>query len=124
MAYLWKVRELAEAGERPTDVRVSKLLKTSRDTIWTWKQDPAFLKWFSEGMETGHNVDWEASKARMYGLAIQGSARHFEAIARVRSIGMKGGGFTPENAETNVTNYTLNILVPRPPELPAEGGTV
>lgn len=118
------MRDLAEKGERPTDVRAAQLLRTSRTVIWAWKQNPDFLKWFAAAMETGHNVEWEAAKARMYGLAIQGSARHFEAIARVRSIGQKGGVFTPDGEAP--TNIQVNILVPRPPELPETvgGGSV
>jgi hypothetical protein len=119
IAYLWKVRELAEAAERPTDVRVSKLLKLSRNTIWAWKQDEGFLRWFSDGMQAGDDIEWRAAMARMLGLAIQGSVRHFEAIARVRSIGQRGGGFTPENASGETTqNFQFNILVPRPPAEP------
>lgn len=124
LAYAYAVRALAEEGTRPSDVVVAKRLKCSRTTIWSWRQDEGFQTWIAKVFGLADDVEWLAAKARCLGLAIQGSVRHFEAYARVRTIGQKGGGFTTDGVagETNVTNYTLNILVPRPPELPAEGG--
>lgn len=122
--YLQKVRELAEEGERPTDVRVSELLKLSRTTIWEWRQNPRFVQWFTDSMQGVDDIEWRAAIARHVGLAIVGSVRSFEAIARVRSIGVRGGGFTPEGGGGNA-QIQVNILIPRPPDdaaLPAGGG--
>lgn len=115
------MRERALDGLPTSDKAMAAALKMSRTTIWEWKHDPGFLPWLISEMKSEHDADFEAAMARHHRLAIQGSVRSFEAIARVRSIGQKGGGFTPE-AVLGPGDYTVNLLVPRPPELPADGG--
>lgn len=92
----------------------------SRTTIWEWKHDPKFVAWFSREMSGGRDMDWDLVLDKHTQLAIRGSVRSAEFLARVRSVGMKGGGFEPggDDVDQSVTNYTVISMVPRPPELP------
>lgn len=106
---------------------MEKKLKLSRRTIYEWKQDPAFRKWFLAEMLGEREHDWELVLAKHHQLAIRGSVRSAEFLARVRTVGIKGGGFEPaggDSIDQSVTNYSVVLLSPRPPASPALPATV
>lgn len=111
--YLMALREAADEGRRTSDRALSEELKMSRTTIWEWKHDPLFTAWLREELKSESDHNFELAVARHSRLAIQGSVRSFEALARLRSIGIKIG-CGQVNAPESPTAYTLNLLVPRP----------
>lgn len=132
LAYLFSMRDaLVPSGDRLTsDVAMAKKVKVSRQTIYEWKQDPEFRTWLSGqlGVEQ-ESIKWFLMLETHYELGIRGSVRSAEFIGRVRSVGIKGGGFTDggDQVDQSVTNYTVISLVPRPPALPEKtvgGGQV
>lgn len=123
LKYLFALRDAALEGGKTSDSEMQRLTKISRMTMWEWKRDPAFVAWLIAAMRTSHDHDFELAMARHLRLAIQGSVRSFEAVAMIRSIGQKGGGFTlGVEQPLEDRNYVINILVPRPPALPSDDG--
>jgi len=96
----------------------------SRLTLWEWKQDPGFRAWLRAKLDQTSDEHWPLILRRHELLAIQGSVKSAEFIGRVRSLGQRGGGFNGDETVINgdvVANYSVNLLVPRPPAL--EGAT-
>ncbi len=100
-------------------------LKMSRQTIYEWKQNPSFRQWLEDqlGVEQDR-LGWRLIVETHTNLAIRGSVKSAEFIARARTIGIKGGGFTDQGdvVDQSVTNYKVILLCPRPPALPPVGG--
>lgn len=121
--YMIALRGAALEGGKTSDSEMQRVTKISRMSMWEWKRDPAFVAWLIAAMRTSHDHDFELAMARHLRLAIQGSVRSFEAVARIRSIGQKGSGF-PLGDEPPIgdRNYVINILVPRPTAL-SEGSS-
>lgn len=113
LKYLFALRAAATDGTNTSDAEMQRVTKISRMTMWEWKHDPGFRRWLSEAMRTEHDHDFELAVVRHSRLAIQGSVRSFEALARLRSIGIKIG-FGQSNAPESPAAYTVNLLVPRP----------
>lgn len=107
---------------------MAKKVKCSRQTIYEWKQDPAFRRWLNDqiGTEQEH-IKWVLLLETHYELGMRGSVKSAEFIARARSVGVKGGGFTDGGdtvVDQSITNYTVVSLVPRPAGEIPEGGKV
>lgn len=124
LAYLFSLRDclLPSGDKQHHDAAMAKKLKISRQTIYEWKQNPAFAGWLHAqlGTEQEHHK-WLVMLETHYELGIRGSVKSAEFIARARSVGVKGGGFTDGGDTTvdqSVTNYTVVSMVPRPPALP------
>jgi len=119
LEYLLALRDAALEGRPTSDSAISEATGISRTTIWTWKHDPAFSTWVRDEIKGDHDVKFELAVARHTNLAIKGSVRSFEAVARLRSIGARGGGFTDPGdvVDNSIANYSVNLLCPRPPAL-------
>lgn len=125
IAYLFALREaVANGGDGQTsDSAIERKMKLSRRTIYEWKKDPLFVAWYMREMLGERDMDWELILAKHTQQAIRGSVRSAEFVGRVRSVGMKGGGFTDSpDVDNSVQNYTVISLVPRPPALPSAAG--
>ena len=125
LAYLFALREAVSNGGSGlvSDVAMATRLKMSRTTIWEWKHDPEFRAWLSSVLTMERDVDWDLVLDKHHQLAIRGSVRSAEFLAKVRSLGLKGGGFNDStDVDQSVSNYTVQLLVPRPPALPVPGG--
>lgn len=121
LKYLLAWREAALEGRPISDSAIAEVIGISRTTIWTWNHDPGFMAWVRREVSLPHDSEFDLAVARHTRLAIRGSVRSFEAICRLRSVGVKGGGFTDsaENVDQSVTNYSVILLSPRPPAMPA-----
>lgn len=110
---------LPGTGDNVTsDAGMAKRLKMSRQTLWEWKQNPAFVAWWQRMLAGCRDLDWDLVLDKHTQLAIRGSVRSAEFLARVRSVGIKGGGFTDGGdtlVDQSITNYTVVSLVPRAP---------
>lgn len=129
LAYLWALRDalIPVTGDNITsDTGMAKKIKVSRTIIWQWKQDPEFTAWKGRMMSGANDDEFDLVVAKQTQLAIRGSVRSAEFLARLRSVGQRGGGFNEggDAVDQSVTNYTVISLVPRPPALPekAVGG--
>lgn len=123
LKYLIALREAADEGRPTSDRAIAEELKMSRTTIWEWKHDPAFLMWIREEMKTDTDTSFELAVARHMRLAIRGSVRSFEAVARVRAVGLKiavepGSAVGVETGEG--LPYSVILLSPRPPAQSSE----
>lgn len=121
LAYLFALREAVSAGGdgRTSDVAIAARVKVSRQTIYEWRQSSEFRAWLSSQLTMERDIDWDLVLDKHHQLAIRGSVRSAEFLAKVRSIGLKGGGFEPTaDVDASVQNYTVISLVPRPPALP------
>jgi hypothetical protein len=121
IAYLWAMSDalLPHGDKQVHDTAMAEKLKMSRQTIWEWKQDPQFQAWIRAELGTEQETfKWFQVLETHYNQAIRGSVRSAEFLARVRTVGIKGGGFTSEGADVtvdnSVSNYQVNLLVPRP----------
>jgi hypothetical protein len=115
LKYVFALRDAALEGGNTSDCEMQRLTKISRMTMREWKKDPAFVARLREAMQSKHDLDFELAMVRHLRLAIQGSVRSFEAVARVRSIGMNcGHGLAVGELPIEDRNYVINILVPRP----------
>jgi hypothetical protein len=79
-------------------------------------------------MTDAEDIDWCLVIDKQTQLAIRGSVRSAEFLARVRSVGLKGGGFTDQGGDhidNSVKNYSVVLLSPRPPAPPSsrDGGS-
>lgn len=133
--YLLALEEVLEKRQSTSDSAVCRALKMSRQTLWEWKQDPYFRRWLRSGLDRTSDDHWPLILRRHELLAIQGSVRSAEFIARVRFMNHKGGRLDEPDADIT-TNYAVNVhmrqtpqgcvnlLIPRPPELPSEPGDI
>lgn len=117
LKYLIALREAADEGRPTSDRALSEELKMSRTTIWEWKHDAAFKVWLREELKTESDADFELAVARHTRLAIKGSVRSFEAIARLRAVGLKVSVDQGDAVDNSIANYSVNLLCPRPPAL-------
>lgn len=108
-----------------SDTALAAKLKMSRQTIYEWKHDPRFVAWLASELKGEHDHDWSLILSKHSELAKRGSVKSAEFIARTRSIGVKGGGFTDQGGDhltldaSVKNNYSVVILSPRPPAMPA-----
>lgn len=123
LQYLFALRDaLTPTGDaRVNDTAMGEKCKVSRTTIWEWKHDPEFRMWLASELTRERDHDWDLVLDKHHQLAIRGSVRSAEFLAKVRTVGLKGGGFADsvENLDQSVTNYSVVLLSPRPPALPA-----
>lgn len=127
LAYLFCLRDacLPTGDKLVNDTVMADKVKVSRQTIYEWKQDPRFAAWLHGQMTGEHSHEWDLVLTTHHQLAIRGSVRSAEFLARVRTVGLKGGGFVPAEGDTidnSIKNYSVVLLSPRPPALPAPGG--
>ena len=54
------------------------------------KQDPAFVTWLTAETNVESDLQWELAVARHLALAIKGSVKRFDALIRLRSLGIEG----------------------------------
>ena len=124
LAYLFRLREAVATGGdgRTSDVAIAPLVKVSRQTVYEWRQAAAFRAWLSAQLTMERDIDWDLVLDKHHQLAIRGSVRSAEFLAKVRSVGLRGGGFEPSvDVDQSVTNYQVVLLAPRPPALPESG---
>jgi hypothetical protein len=121
--YLLALEANIEARLPVTDLSVSKQLKMSRQTIFEWKQDPRFRAWLHDRLNRTSEDLWPFILRRHELLAIQGSVKSAEFIAKVRFLALKVaagvalGGQYGENSTVDITtDYDVHVLVDYHPE--------
>jgi hypothetical protein len=121
--YLLALETTIEARLPVTDLSVSKQLKMSRQTIFEWKQDPRFRAWLHDRLNRTSEDLWPFILRRHELLAIQGSVKSAEFIAKVRFLALKVaagvalGGQYGENSTVDITtDYDVHVLVDYHPE--------
>lgn len=78
--------EGAVAKRQPhSDTALCASLRISRMTLWKWRQSPAFSAWLRGRLNQTSDDHWPLILRRHELLAIQGSVRSAEFIAKVRA---------------------------------------
>ena len=105
----------AMEGNETSDVEMQRLTKISRMSMWTWRKNPAFVAWLSAAIRAKHDREFELAMSRQLRLAIIGSTRAFEAVARVRHISQQSGGSWPQEPKNEDRKYVINFVAPPTP---------
>ena len=119
-AYLVHLLQGYAHGGDVTDRALAERIKVHATTISHWREDPRFDAWVSSAFEKFIAGGLKKLLVRAMALAMKGSVKHMEFFA-------KYSGQAPEGAEgaididQSVTNYSVNLLCPRPPALPPAG---
>src|SRR5688572_14178241 len=117
LRYLLALEAALAARQSVSDTAMAKALKMSRTTIWEWKMDAAFNAWLQGRLDQTSDEHWPLILRRHEHLAMQGSVRSAEFILKARTLARPATGGVSEDADPS-SHYTVNILVPRPPDLP------
>jgi hypothetical protein len=121
LKYLLALRESVDEARPTSDRAIAEALKMSRTTIWEWKHDPAFIAWLRAELKIEEDPNFDLAVRRHTALAIRGSVRSFEAIARLRAIvGVRVGVEVDHDGGAAGATYQVNLLVPRPDDLATE----
>lgn len=112
--YLNALEEAVARRQPHSDTALCEKLGISRMTLWKWRHGPGFNTWLRGQMDQTSDENWPLILRRHELLAIQGSVRSAEFIAKVRNGGYgHGRGDAVDDADA-ATRYTVNLLVPRP----------
>jgi hypothetical protein len=83
----WAYLEVVQSAiDRNGDVSVNALstaLKVTRQAIWKMRRRPGFREWLASELRQGREERWEQLYERCWVLAMRGSVKHAELIARV-----------------------------------------
>ena len=82
--YLAALEEAITANEPYSDRALSTKLKMSRTTIWEWKHDPRFCRWYDCELNETSDLNWPLIIRKHEMLAMRGSVRSAEFLAKVR----------------------------------------
>jgi hypothetical protein len=118
-AYLVHLLHGYATGGDVTDRALAEPIKVHATTISHWRENPQFEEWVNAAFDKFLAGGLKKLLVRAFGLAFKGSVKHMEFFA-------KYSGQAPEAAEPldrqdDLRNYTVNLLVPRPPALPSGG---
>jgi hypothetical protein len=125
--YLQAEQEAVEGNEPYSDRALSAKLKMSRQTIYEWKHDDRFLAWHKREFNQTSDYNWALIIRRHEMLAMRGSVKSAEFLARVRYQDAKLAGIAAAAGESidgtdPTTNYKVIIMVPRPEPFEGEIG--
>lgn len=105
------------SGGDVTDRALAERVKVHATTVSHWRDNPHFEAWVTEAFEKFLAGGLKKLLVRAFGLAFKGSVKHMEFFAKYSGQAPVAG--EPLDSEDGLRNYTVNLLVPRPPPLPS-----
>ena len=116
-AYLIHLLDSYASGADTTDRTLAERINVHHTTISHWRDSPEFEVWIREAFDKFLSGGLKRVLVRALNLALRGSVKHMEFFAKY-----SGQAPDPMASADDTRNYSFNILVPRPPELPPAGG--
>lgn len=115
--YLVALQDALANGGAVSDRALCPALKMSRQTLYEWRQSPAFRCWMAAEIGRMNEDEWQLVIQKHTQLALRGSVKSAEFLLKARLLAWKiAGGGVDDRMGDETPNYRVDVLVEQTPQ--------